>query len=133
MDAAAREFVRQRAGNRCEYCLLPEEADELPFYIEHVIARQHDGGNELENLCWSCSRCNLHKGPKIASLDVETGKLCELYHPRKQLWNEQFTVRDARIVGFTAIGRVTVRLLHVNGIHRVDLRRDLIGRGIIQA
>jgi HNH endonuclease len=133
MDSAAREFVRQRAGNRCEYCLLPEESDEWPFHVEHVIAKQHEGSDDLENLCWSCSRCNLHKGPNIASLDGETGDLYELCHPRKQLWNEHFTIRDARIVGLTSIGRVTARLLNMNDAHRVDLRRDLIGRGIIQA
>jgi hypothetical protein len=41
MDAAVREFVRHRAGNRCEYCLLPDDSDEWPFHVEHVIAKQH--------------------------------------------------------------------------------------------
>ena len=46
MDAAARELVRSRAGNRCNYCLLKEE--HLPFasfQVEHIIPRKH-GGSE---------------------------------------------------------------------------------------
>src|SRR5882757_7213939 len=131
MDAAAREFVRQRARNKCEYCLLPDESDELPFHIEHVIAKQHGGGEELANLCWSCSRCNLYKGTNIASLDRETGELTAVYNPRNQAWKSHFEFRDAHIAGLTAEGRVTTRLLHLNGAQRLDLRRDLIRRGII--
>jgi hypothetical protein len=130
MDAVSRESVRERAGRRCEYCRLPDESDELPFHVEHVIAKQHEGGDELENLCWSCSRCNLHKGTNIASIDRYTGELTALYHPRNQLWCDHFEFRDARIVGKTAIGRITVQLLHMNDNQRLGLRRDLIRRRI---
>ena len=44
MDAGARELVRSRAGNRCEYCLLKQE--HLPFasfQVEHIIPRKHGG------------------------------------------------------------------------------------------
>lgn len=132
MDTAAREFVRNRSGNRCEYCLLPAGADELPFHIEHAIAKQHGGDDELANLCWSCSRCNLYKGTNIASLDRETGILTALYNPRKQPWTTHFEFRDAHIIGLTTVGRVTVRLLHMNDSQRLDLRRDLISLGIIR-
>ena len=132
MDAAAREFVRQRAGGRCEYCLLPEECDEWPFHLEHILAKQHGGTEEFDNLCWSCSRCNLHKGTNIASIDAESGDVVALYNPRKHQWNAHFEISDARIVGLTKVGRTTARLLHMNDVHRVDLRRDLIVRGIIQ-
>jgi 5-methylcytosine-specific restriction endonuclease McrA len=131
MDAAAREFIRQRARNQCEYCLLPDESDELPFHIEHVIAKQHGGSDELTNLCWSCSRCNFYKGTNIASLDRETGELTALFNPRNRVWKSHFELRDAHIVGLTAEGRITVRLLHMNVTQRIDLRRDLIRRGII--
>ncbi len=55
MDAATREFVRKRAGNRCEYCQLPQDAAPFfTFHIEHVRARQHPGGDEVENLAVAC-------------------------------------------------------------------------------
>src|SRR3954462_12467359 len=108
MDEKVREIVRRRANNRCEYCLLPELADEWPFHIEHVIAKQHGGRDDVENLCLACSRCNLHKGPNIASLDRETGQLTSLFNPRMQSWDDNFKFRDERIVGLTAVGKVTV-------------------------
>jgi len=56
-----------RAGNRCEYCRLPEELSDVPFHVEHIVARQHQGGDELSNLALACDRCNLYKGPNLAS------------------------------------------------------------------
>ena len=32
MDAATSQFVRQRAGNRCEYCRLSQEFSGLRFH-----------------------------------------------------------------------------------------------------
>ncbi len=72
MDAATRELVRRRAAGKCEYCRLPDEADEWPFHVEHIVPRQHGGGNGLENLCWACSRCNLHKGSNLVGIDTES-------------------------------------------------------------
>ena len=130
MDSTSREFVQQRAGNRCEYCLLPQESDEWPFHVEHVIAKQHGGGGEPENLCWSCSRCNLYKGPNIASVEPTTGDVVALFNPRNQQWSSHFTLQDARIIGISAIGRATARLLNMNDDRRIELRRDLISRGV---
>lgn len=61
MDARTREFVRRRAGGPCEYCRLPEFADEWPFHVDHVVARVHGGTDDMANLCWSCTQCNLSK------------------------------------------------------------------------
>ena len=84
MDAALREHVRQRAGNTCEYCRIHQDQD--PFFtfpVDHIIARQHGGKTESENLCLSCYRCNSHKGPNIASIDPDTKELVRLFHPRQ--------------------------------------------------
>ena len=29
------------------------------FHVEHILAKQHEGDDDLNNLCWSCHRCNL--------------------------------------------------------------------------
>ena len=51
MDAATRRAVRQRAGNRCEYCRVRQEDDPLfTFHMEHITPRQHGGGDALSNL-----------------------------------------------------------------------------------
>lgn len=130
MDTGTREIVRQRAGERYEYCLLPEAVDPYPFHVEHVIARQHGGDDADENLAWACSRCNIFKGTNLSSVDSETGRIVDLYDPRKQTWSDHFDIRDAEIVGLTPTGRATVQLLQMNTARRVDLRRELIEQGI---
>lgn len=68
MNEALRQLVRDRAGNRCEYCQLPQEFDVMPFQVDHIIAEQHHGPTVAENLAWSCLNDNLRKGPNIAGL-----------------------------------------------------------------
>lgn len=130
MDDALRSFVRERAGNRCEYCRIHQDQD--PFFtfpIDHVIARQHGGRTEADNLCLSCYRCNSHKGPNIAGIDPKTKEMVRLFHPRQDSWADHFEWDDAILVGLTAIGRATVELLAVNNPDYVLLRESLIEEG----
>lgn len=124
-----REFVRSRAPKICEYCRLPEYASVLPHQIDHIIGRQHHGSDDVQNLCLACIRCNLKKGPNIASVDPQTKRIVALYHPRTQRWEEHFQLIDGRILGLTAEGRATVALLDANDEDRVRIRKVLIGRG----
>jgi 5-methylcytosine-specific restriction endonuclease McrA len=126
MDAELRDFVRHRAASRCEYCQLPDYAEPLPFHVEHIVARQHGGSDEAGNLAWSCNRCNAYKGTNLSSVDPETDQIVELFHPRFNNWDDHFRVLDATIVGLSASGRATVRLLQINAKRRVDVRRDLL-------
>lgn len=125
MDAATRHLVRQRAGSRCEYCRLPEDAVDVPFHVEHIIARQHGGSDEPSNLCLACDRCNLHKGPNLNSIDPDTGSSVPLFHPRQQKWDDHFAWMGAEIIGVSATGRATARLLQMNARHRLLLRSQL--------
>ena len=43
MPEALRRMTRERAGERCEYCRLPQIVSVLSFHIEHIIPRQHGG------------------------------------------------------------------------------------------
>ena len=56
MGAVNRNFLRARAGGRCEYCRLPEEAADLPLHIEHIKARKHGGDSSELNLAFACDR-----------------------------------------------------------------------------
>ncbi len=130
MDARARQVVQQRAGQRCEYCRLPEAADEWPFHVDHIVARVHGGGDEDGNLSWSCTQCNLHKGSNFASIDPTTQERVNLFDPRQGEWREHFALAEVgHIVGLTPTGRATVRLLDMNGSPQLELRRELIDRG----
>ena len=62
MDASTRGLVQRRAGERCEYCRLHQEHSELIHHVEHIVARQHGGSDDPDNLALACHRCNLHKG-----------------------------------------------------------------------
>ena len=93
MDAATRELVRDRAGNRCEYCGAVEGLRaRIRFHVEHIVARQHGGGDALENLALACHLCNAHKGPNLSGIDAATERLAPLFHPRRDRWAEHFTV-----------------------------------------
>ena len=124
IKAELRRLVISRAGNRCEYCRINQDA--LPFFrfhIEHVIARQHDGPDEQENLALACGHCNRHKGPNLSALDPSSGRLVPLFNPRETVWLEHFDLEPAgEIAGLTDIGRATVRLLRMNEPQRTLLR-----------
>jgi hypothetical protein len=131
MDAELRNLVRLRAVGRCEYCRLPESADEWPFHVDHIVAKAHQVNDNPSNLAWSCTQCNLHKGTNFASIDPETSARTDLYNPRLQHWHEHFHVEaDGSVVGLTPEGRATVRLLDMNGSPQGELRRSLIEEGI---
>lgn len=123
--------VRRRAGNRCEYCLLPQVAFRRPFHIEHIIAKQHGGPTTLDNLALACWQCNLKKGPNLTGLDPETADITRLFHPRTDNWADHFTLQKLsgkpgriEIAGLTPVGRATARLLEVNEEFRQVLRYE---------
>jgi len=134
MDATTKNLVRQRAGDCCEYCHLPQDATPfITFHIEHVIAKQHtpddDNLNDLKRLALACDRCNLFKGPNLSSIDPNSGEIVNLFNPRTDSWNDHFAIRDAKIVGLTPTGRATARLLNMNDSRRVDLREQWLDEG----
>lgn len=130
MDNALRAAVRRRAGDVCEYCRLPQTASRfVRFHVEHIIARQHGGPTESENLALACGFCNFHKGPNIASLDPESSQLVPLFHPRRESWAAHFTWAGTLIIGTTPIGRATVQLLAMNDWERVEVRENLHALG----
>ena len=70
MDASVRLHVRRCAGNCYEYCRFPEEyAAFTPFHVEHIVAKQHGGGDYPSNLALACHHCNQHKGPNLSGID----------------------------------------------------------------
>jgi len=121
--------VRRRAGRKCEYCLLHEANSTLRFVVDHILARQHGGTTTLENLAVCCGHCNLYKGPNIAGIDTETGKLTRLYNPRIDSWRQHFRRRGVFLVGLTPVGRTTAAVLGFNRPGRVRMRRALLALG----
>lgn len=129
MDAATRDLVRRRAGDRCEYCFLRQEHSDLTHHVEHIVAKQHGGSDDPENLALACQRCNLHKGPNLTGMNPETGEIVPLYHPRRDQWAEHFAFRGVLIEGLTPVGRVTVHVLALNDARRLELRAEILAQG----
>jgi hypothetical protein len=125
MDAELVARVRQRAGNRCEYCRLHQDHCVLRFHIEHIVPRKHGGDTVAGNLALACNQCNLHKGPNLTGIDPESKKTVPLFHPRRQKWARHFRVEGTLIVGRTAVARATVRVLDMNSDHQMQLREEL--------
>jgi hypothetical protein len=122
-----RRFVTSRALECCEYCLLPQLLHS--HHVDHIIARQHGGVEDLENLALCCMTCNLYKGTNLTTIDPETKVITTLFNPRKQVWSQHFVLEQGGIIGVTPEGRATVFLLRFNDETRVQQRFLLIQQG----
>jgi hypothetical protein len=131
MDSNLRTLVRQRAREACEYCLVPEAYDRLPFQWDHIIAEKHGGLSEAGNLAWSCYDCNIYKGPNIAGVDPLSGAIVQLFHPRQDTWQEHFIWHGAELQGMTSVGRATIVVLRINLDRRIAFRQALREEGLL--
>jgi len=76
MDERLRQTVREPADHRCEYCCLPQDAEPFfAYHVEHIVARQHGGGDDSGNLALACYHCNAHKGPNLSGLQPLSTKV----------------------------------------------------------
>ena len=123
MSPSTRARVAKRAGHRCEYCLLHQEDSPLAaLHVEHIIPKIHGGTDDLNNLALACIDCNLHKGPNLTGIDPQTQRVTELFHPRRHRWEDHFGRDGLYLVGKTAIGRTTIRVLNMNSEDQLTLR-----------
>jgi hypothetical protein len=129
IPANLRRLVKNRAQNRCEYCLLPQSVAFFPHEPDHVRARKHGGETDAENLALACFDCNRFKGSDIASVDPLTGQIVALFNPRTEVWRDHFTTEAGKITPLTPTGRATERLLRMNLAERVEVRRVLAENG----
>lgn len=120
-----RDRVSLRANARCEYCKSPSDTGTAPFNIEHIEPIIGGGMDEVENLAWSCSFCNMSKAKVTQAPDPETGNEVFLFHPRRDIWSEHFAWDDTNVLilkGLTDIGRATVARLKINRDEIVNFR-----------
>ncbi len=130
LSRSQRQAVRTRAGDCCEYCLLPASAGTAAFHVDHVIPVKHGGSDNIDNLCLACYKCNAHKGHDLVGFDPLTNEITRLYSPRTQTWEDHFQIQiDMYIEGHTPEARTTVRVLQMNDIDRVENRQILAGLG----
>jgi hypothetical protein len=130
MVASLTQHVRDRAAGRCEYCHLPQAGSNLPFEIDHIVSRKHRGGTVAGNLALACWYCNSFKGSDLSGIDPATRKLTRLFNPRRHKWDWHFSYDGPVLIGRTAIGRTTIRVLQINCDEAVTLRESLIAEGL---
>ena len=131
ISAQLRRAVKERAKGACEYCGVSDDVTLAPHEPDHIIAEQHGGATELENLAYACFRCNRFKGPNIATVDPQAGVLVPLCQPRSDHWHDHFNfIPDSALIEpLTAIGHGTVSLLRFNDEQRIALRLELLRQG----
>jgi len=130
MNEQLRGQVRQRAGDRCEYCRLPQSGTVLPHEADHIRSQKHAGPSTLENLCWACAWCNSFKGTDIAAYPPGSDQMAPLFNPRSESWDDHFAWDGAVLRGKTPIGSATIELLRINQAERVEHRRLVMQRGL---
>jgi hypothetical protein len=114
--------IRDRAGDRCEYCRMHQSLQGATFHIEHIIPRSRGGLTLLDNLALACPSCNLAKSDRIDAVDADSGQPVSLFDPRQHSWSEHFRFRGTTIEPLTAIGRATVGVLDLNHPRREQIR-----------
>jgi HNH endonuclease len=121
--AQLRERVRQHFGNRCAYCLSPQEINDALFELEHIVLQALGGETTFENLCFSCPLCNRYKSTFTSGIDPETGETVRFFHPHLDKWLEHFFIQEGEVLlGLTPVGRVTINRLKLNRPVLVRLR-----------
>lgn len=122
-----RNFVIERAYDRCEYCLCPVKYSTQAFDVDHIIALSRGGDSSTDNMAYACSGCNRQKFTHLTGYDPIEAAEVPLFHPRRDRWLEHFNWNEdfTFVIGITSIGRATVDALQLNRAGVVNLRKLL--------
>lgn len=126
IDNELRKFVAERAERFCEYCLIHESDTYLGCEIDHIISVKHGGKTEMDNLAYSCSFCNRHKGSDVGSVIIGDNEFIRFYNPRIDKWSDHFELDGSFIRPLSNIGEVTCKILIFNSVERIIERESLI-------
>ncbi len=58
LSECLRQQVRDRSGNRCEYCLSHQDYIMGRLQIDHIQPIVKGGTDDISNLCLACELCN---------------------------------------------------------------------------
>jgi len=122
--AVLRAKIRRKFKDACAYCRSPEQLMGVIFEIDHIIPLVEGGATREDNLCLCCPTCNRYKATHTFAIDPLTQKLCSLFHPILQKWDDHFFWSNdfTHLLGRTATGRATIELLKMNRSILVELR-----------
>jgi hypothetical protein len=126
-----KQYVRNRASNRCEYCLSHQNYILGHLQVDHIQPMSKGRTDKDTNLCLACELCNQYKWTQTEGIDPQARETVVLFNPRQYQWTEHFAWSDCstRIVGKTACGRATIEALKLNNPLAVTVRRNWVGAG----
>jgi hypothetical protein len=58
----------------------------------------------------------------LTGIDPQTDAVTQLFHPRRDKWEAHFDWQGISLIGKTAIGRTTIRVLAMNSEDQLALR-----------
>ena len=125
LDADVRDQVRQRASFCCEYCGIREIDTGGLLTIDHFRPTSKGGTDNLDNLIYSCVRCNQYK---LDYWPVDTdGPM--LWNPRQEPSDRHFReLDDGTLYPLTPTGVLTLERLRLNRpplvAHRLRRRQE---------
>jgi HNH endonuclease len=131
VSETVRQQVRERARNRCEYCLSHQDYTMGRLQIDHIQPVVKGGADDIDNLGLACELCNQSKWKQTEGIDPETQLIVSLFHPRFQVWQDHFEWVDngTRILGLSSEGRTTVVALKLNNPLAVRVRSNWVQAG----
>ena len=92
------------------------------MHVEHI---DPEGGNQPDNLCLSCSNCNVSKAKATYAIDPLTRSQVRLFNPRQEHWSDQFEWQTDGlfILSKTSTARATVERLGMNRQRIITARK----------
>ncbi len=111
ISSEIREQVRRRANCACEFCGVSETDVGGQLTIDHFHPQSKGGEDSLENLLYSCIRCNQYKQDYWP---IRTDDL-SLWNPRQELASLHFLeLDDGKLLPLTLRGEFTIKRLRLN-------------------
>jgi hypothetical protein len=132
IPGALRRQVRERAGECCEYCRIPESMTWAVHTIDPIIAEKHGGPTVADNLALAGTICNPWEGSDLASIDEQTGSIEPLF---TRVGIAGPTTSSSSAAASSRVhpgGRATVRVLRFNDPDRVQERELLVAAGSVR-
>lgn len=104
--------------------MLPKFCSTIVSWLSILFHVFLGGSDDLENLALGCHACNGHKYQKQKVVNATHKKSIRLFNPRRDSWEKHFkwNPTKSRIIGLTAIGRVTIAALQLNSERQIDAR-----------
>lgn len=82
--------LRIATGDRCGYCLSPQQLVLGVLEIDHLIPVSLGGSDDESNLWLACRMCNNFKAAQTVAIDPQAGQLVNIFNPRQDVWPDHF-------------------------------------------